>query len=391
MRIGGTAERVSLALQAGGASTRMGTDKALAQFVDGPLLQWIVRRVAAPFTESFVVANDPARFRHLGLPVVTDALSERGSLVGVYTALLASPTEKVLCLACDMPLVTPRLLRRLVRLSEGHEVAVPQQGDWFQPLCAVYGVGVLPEIERMLDAGERRIDRLYERVDAAYLDVVDGEFGDPDLLFLNVNTPEELERARGYALDARRAGLDLAAPGSSVLAPDIERFLADAPFPVVSFVGKKKSGKTSVLLGVIGELVRRGLRLAVIKHDAHGFDIDVPGTDSYRIREAGAAVTGISSPETYVWINDSTPEPSLAELLARIVEPVDLVITEGFKRQPAPKVEVSRRERSTELICRPEELVGIVSDQAFPDYPVPLLAMDDFVGIADLVVARILP
>jgi molybdopterin-guanine dinucleotide biosynthesis protein B len=156
-------------------------------------------------------------------------------------------------------------------------------------------------------------------------------------------------------------------------------------------VGKKKSGKTTVLLGVIQELVGRGLRLAVIKHDAHSFDVDVPGTDSYRIREAGAAVTGISSPDKYVWISDTAEEPSLEELLWRVPEPVDLVITEGFKRQLAPKVEVSRRERSTELICAPDELVGVVSDQTFPAYDVPQLAMDDFPGIADLLIERILP
>jgi molybdopterin-guanine dinucleotide biosynthesis protein MobB len=128
-----------------------------------------------------------------------------------------------------------------------------------------------------------------------------------------------------------------------------------------------------------------------MKHDVHGFDVDVPGTDSYRLREAGAAVTGISSPEKYVWIANTDEERELPQLLRQLPEKVDLVITEGFKRQPAPKVEVSRRERSTELICPAGELIGIVSDQRFPDYAVDQLAMTDFPGIADLVMSRILP
>jgi molybdopterin-guanine dinucleotide biosynthesis protein MobB len=77
-------------------------------------------------------------------------------------------------------------------------------------------------------------------------------------------------------------------------------------------------------------------------------------------------------------------------LARQIREPVDLIITEGFKKQDAPKIEVSRRERSTELVSAPDELVGIASDQSFPEYPVPQLALNDFPGLADLVERRIL-
>lgn len=387
----GTTAQVSLALQAGGASRRMGTDKALAPFLEGSLLEWLIDRVAPAFAHAFIVANEPARFRHLGLPVVTDALPERGSAVGIYTSLLACPTERVLCLACDMPFVTPWLLRALAQGSAGYQVFVPRTGEYLQPLCAVYDRSATGAFEAFIQGGGRRVDASYRELRTGYLDVDQGRFGDPDTLFLNVNTPGDLEEARRSAVGGAAARLDLAAPGSSRLAPHVERFLARSPFPIVSFVGKKKSGKTTVVLGVIEELVRRGVKLAVIKHDAHGFDIDIPGTDSYRIRQAGAAVTGISSPDKYVWVNGITVEPSLEELVGRITEPVDLIITEGFKRQPAPKLEVSRRERSTELICSPEELIGIVTDQSFPDHPVPQLPMDAFPAIADLIVERILP
>jgi molybdopterin-guanine dinucleotide biosynthesis protein B len=145
-----------------------------------------------------------------------------------------------------------------------------------------------------------------------------------------------------------------------------------------------------VVLGVVGELRSRGYRVAVIKHDTHGFDIDVPGTDTYRIRELGTEVVGISSPDKYVWQNSVSAEPGLMELVRHISEPVDLVITEGFKREDAPKIEVSRRERSTELVCASDELIGITSDQAFPAYAVPQLPLDDFSGLADLIEGRIL-
>jgi molybdopterin-guanine dinucleotide biosynthesis protein MobB len=99
---------------------------------------------------------------------------------------------------------------------------------------------------------------------------------------------------------------------------------------------------------------------------------------------------GISSPWSYVWQVRTAEEPSLGELIRQIREPVDLVITEGFKKQDAPKIEVSRRERSTELVSTPEELIGIASDQRFAEFPVPQLDLGDFKGLADLVEARIL-
>ena len=84
-------------------------------------------------------------------------------------------------------------------------------------------------------------------------------------------------------------------------------------------------------------------------------------------------------------VNGVEEERPLGELMRQIREPVDLVITEGFKQQDAPKIEVSRRARSTELVSTPDELIGITSDQSFPDYPVPQFALDDFNGLADLV------
>ena len=374
---------VSLALLAGGLSSRMGEDKAFAPFVGGTLLEWMRDRLAPLFASTFVVAKDPSRFHSLGLPVVNDALDEGGSAVGVYTAVLASPTERVLCVACDMPFVTPRLLRVLADRSAGFDVFVPRHGEYLQPLCAVYGKGTLDAYLDFIRSGGRRIFDIYPDLNTGFLDMDGGGCGDPDRLFVNVNTPSELEAAR-QRLAAEEGGR------RAELRPSIQAFMTATPLPVVSFIGKKKSGKTTVVLGVINELQSRGYRVAALKHDTHGFEVDVPGTDSYRFREAGAAVVGISSPDKYVWLNTVGEERPLEDLVGQIREPVDLVITEGFKKQDAPKIEVSRRARSSELVSTPDELIGITSDQSFPDYPVPQLALDDFRGLADLIEQRIL-
>jgi molybdopterin-guanine dinucleotide biosynthesis protein len=374
---------VSLALLAGGRSVRMGEDKMLASFGGTTLVEWMRDRLAPAFPHVFLVTRQPEQFHDLGLPVVNDALSDTGSAVGLYTAVLAAPTERVICLACDMPFVTPRFLRLLAERSEGYDVFVPRHGQFMQPLCAVYGKGTLDAYQAFIASGGRRIFDIYPDLNTGYLDLDSGEFGDPDALFMNVNTPEELEAARTRV--AEEGGGWRAA-----LQPRIQAFMDASPIPVVSFIGKKKSGKTTVLLGVVKELRDRGYRVAVLKHDTHGFDIDIPGTDSYRFKELGAEVVGVSSPWSYVWQVKTEAEPSLGELIRQIREPVDLVITEGFKQQDAPKIEVSRRARSETLVSTPDELIGITSDQRFPDYLVPQFDLGDSKALADLVEERIL-
>lgn len=405
---------VALAIQCGGESRRMGGDKALLPFAGGTLLEWVRDRVTPLFEHVFIVARDVSRYGHVGLPIVTDALQTRGSAVGVYTAIAASPEDHVLCLACDMPFVPTEVLLALAEGKADYQVYVPRHGDYMQPLCAVYSRSVGIAYHEFLMAGRRRIDSLYPEVPTGYFDVGDGRYGDPDTIFMNVNTPVELEAARRRAdqesgLQPASAGLRVTvsvpdpmeeALGTSVdpsylsplshLSPRIRSFMGRVPVPTVSFVGKKKSGKTTVLEGVIAELARRGRRVALLKHDLHGFEVDIPGTDSYRLREAGAMVAGISSPEMYVLVHKPRTEPGLEGLIARIGESVDVVITEGFKREAAPKVEISRRERSTTRICTEEELIGVASDQRFTDISVPQLGLDDFAGLADLVESRII-
>jgi len=379
----GARSQVSLALLAGGLSKRMGEDKAFVAFNDRTLLEWMRDRLAPIFAQSFIVTREPSRFHGLGMAVVNDALAETGSAVGIYTAVLAAPTERVVCVACDMPFVTPRLVRALVDRSVGFDVFVPRHGGNLEPMCAVYGKETLDAYRQFIQAGGRRIFDIYGDLNTGYLDMEDGRLGDPARLFVNVNTRTELDEARARAAETED-GWRVA------LQPRIRLFMDASPLPVVSFVGKKKSGKTTVVLGVLRELRSRGYRVAVLKHDTHGFEVDVPGTDSHRFREAGAEVVGISSPDKYVWQNTATQEPSLLELARQVAEPVDLIITEGFKKQDAPKIEVSRRERSTELVSTPAELIGIASDQSFPAHPVPQFALDDFRALADLVEQRIL-
>ena len=151
---------------------------------------------------------------------------------------------------------------------------------------------------------------------------------------------------------------------------------------IVSVVGKSGSGKTTFLEKLLPELKRRGYRIATVKHDIHGFDIDHPGKDTWRHAQAGADAVIISSPRRLALIQCLDEEMSLDEI-ARYVQGVDIIITEGYKQGDKPKIEISRRARSTELICSQEELIAIVADQTFP-LNVPHFDPDDAAGVADL-------
>jgi molybdopterin-guanine dinucleotide biosynthesis protein B len=152
--------------------------------------------------------------------------------------------------------------------------------------------------------------------------------------------------------------------------------------PIISIVGKSGAGKTTFLERLIPELKRRGYRVAVVKHDVHGFEVDVPGKDSWRLAQAGSDTVVIAGPSKLALIRGLEREMSLGEIAALLPE-ADIILTEGYKRGTAPKIEVSRRAVSQELLCTEEELVALVTDQSFP-LDVPQFELDDVAGVVDL-------
>jgi molybdopterin-guanine dinucleotide biosynthesis protein B len=152
---------------------------------------------------------------------------------------------------------------------------------------------------------------------------------------------------------------------------------------VISVVGKSGSGKTVFLEKLIAVLKSRGLKIGVIKHNPQGFEIDTPGKDSWRHAEAGSATVVLSSPERLALLKRLDEEMTLDAVVSTYLQDVDLVITEGYKKERKKKIEVSRRERSQELVSPTRDLIAIVTDQSF-DLPVPHFGLDDAEGVADL-------
>ncbi|HWQ76078.1 MAG TPA: molybdopterin-guanine dinucleotide biosynthesis protein B [Syntrophomonas sp.] len=154
--------------------------------------------------------------------------------------------------------------------------------------------------------------------------------------------------------------------------------------PVISFVAKSGSGKTTLLEKVIRIIKVRGYKLAVIKHDAHQFEIDHPGKDTWKMAQAGADIVAISSPEKVAVIEKVTQEKNLDEIIAALPE-ADIILTEGYKTGNKPKIEVSRGAVSRELLSEPDELLAIASDMAW-DIGVPCYPLDDAEGLAGVVI-----
>jgi len=165
--------------------------------------------------------------------------------------------------------------------------------------------------------------------------------------------------------------------------------------PVVSIVAKSGTGKTTLLEKLIGELKRRGYTVGAVKHDAHQFDIDREGKDSWRLTRAGADTMLITSPAKVAMVkqNRHASEPSLAEAIAAYCGDLDIVLTEGFKKSRMPKIEVHRREHSARLLCRDEEhdpqLIAVASDSSL-NLDVPVYDINDAAGLCDLIEQRFL-
>jgi len=161
--------------------------------------------------------------------------------------------------------------------------------------------------------------------------------------------------------------------------------------PILSIVGKSDAGKTTLLEKVVGELTARGFRIGTIKHDAHSFEIDHEGKDSWRHKAAGAALTIISSPEKLALVEDTDKDHTLAEIRDTYIRGVDLIISEGYKRETHPKVEVFRSERKQDLLCEADDnLVAIAGDPASPPEGIPVFDLNDPSDLCDFIEARFL-
>lgn len=158
---------------------------------------------------------------------------------------------------------------------------------------------------------------------------------------------------------------------------------------VYGVIGWKNSGKTSLMERLVTEITGRGFSVSTVKHVHHTVDLDQPGKDTYRHRQAGAREVVLASADRMaIMVEHRGPEPELPAVLARMA-PVDLILVEGYKRDAHPKIEVWREETGHPLIQPGDPLVRAVATDAVLALPVPVLDLNDTGAVADFILREV--
>jgi len=190
---------LSLVIQAGGQSNRMGQDKALMPFLGRPLIERILERLSAIADEVVIVTNLPEGYRYLGMPLFPDVIPERGALGGLYTALKVATHPKIALVACDMPFASANILSAASDILQETEVAavIPKTEHGLEPLHAVYRrQACLPAVEAAIQADKWRMISWHQEVNIRYLSPkILKQLEPTGFTFMNLNTPDEFRQA----------------------------------------------------------------------------------------------------------------------------------------------------------------------------------------------------
>jgi len=192
---------------AGGKSSRLGQNKAL-QVIDGKsLIQWVVDRLAILSTEIIIVTAHGEAIpcsSAVRIKTVADIYPGKGSLVGIYSGLIASSSSKAIVVGCDMPFLSIGLLEYMTQICPTFDVVVPRIKDKLEPLCAVYSKNCSGPIQRLLEQDELRIIKFFSMVKVKYVEEDEVNRFDPEQLsFFNINSQADLNRARRLATEKR--------------------------------------------------------------------------------------------------------------------------------------------------------------------------------------------
>jgi molybdopterin-guanine dinucleotide biosynthesis protein A len=184
---------LTVAIQAGGASTRMGRDKSFVPYQGRPMIEIVRDKVQALGSELIIITNNPQPYAYLQLPLFGDRFAGCGPLAGIHAALSSATFPYVLVVACDMPRLNLPLLQYLIALKETADIVVPRWNRFPEPLHAVYNKNCLPAIEAQLAAGRLKITGFYSDVTVRFVEKEEIEtFDVQGLSFTNVNTPDDI-------------------------------------------------------------------------------------------------------------------------------------------------------------------------------------------------------
>lgn len=349
---------------AGGQSRRMGgTDKGLINYRQQPLISHVITALRQQVDALVINANrNIEQYQAFTYPVIEDSLADFcGPLAGMLSAIQAVDSDYILTAPCDSPAISPQLRQRMMEtlLREQAEIAVAHNGSRLQPVFCLIPCHLQDDLNDYLQQGGRKIDIWLQQHKLAIVD-----FSDQADSFLNFNHPQDMIETEKKVT-------------SSV--------------PLIGFAAFSGTGKTTLLRQLIPLLKSQGITLAVIKHAHHNFDIDIPGKDSYEIRQAGAQQVLISSSRLMALMETQADEletPCLADLIPRLDSTnLDLILVEGFKHEAIAKIELHRPSTNKPFLYPEDDnIIAIASDEAIEhDKKLIQLDLNDINAIADYI------
>ena len=188
--------KLTVAIQAGGKSSRMGQDKSFVLLNGRPMIEIIIEKVAGLGDETILITNKPDEYAHLGLPIFGDVYPDHGSLGGIYTAVFHATHPHTFIVACDMPWLNRELLRYMIQLKDEADVIVPRWEKFPEPLHAIYSKNCLAPIQANLEDKQLKITRFFSQVAVRFVDRGEIErFDEYGRSFTNINTPQDLNDA----------------------------------------------------------------------------------------------------------------------------------------------------------------------------------------------------
>lgn len=356
----------ALILLCGGLSTRMGTNKAFLPFGEYTLMEYQVRRFRPYFEKIYLsvpkMTDSWMQFAaRLDCTAIPDRVEKIGPLGGLYSCLSAVTEDLLFFTPVDAPFTSTnaalticQTLEQAIETNPSKYACVlkhPTRG--MQPLSAAYAKTCLPVIEHMIQAENYRLRQLLTPEHTVISDILV-----PQEHFYNMNDMPSYYHA-----------LQMLAEKQPALFPPDFISQSDQPIPYVSFSAKSGTGKTTYLEKLVACLKEKGLRIALIKHDAHGFELDQPGKDSYRLRKAGVDTMILcGSDQTARLENHTAGEPSLHQLISSVKD-ADLILIEGYKFGSQPKIQLLRRGYHETPVGNLENTIAYVAD--FPYNPTP--------------------
>lgn len=353
--------QISAVILAGGLARRMnGVEKGLQELAGKPLIYHILERLSPQIGTIWLNINrSQERYQSLypHLPFYFDERADfQGALSGIASGFSHIDSEYLLFVPCDSPFLPTNLRQKLqtaLQINEAH-IAYAHDGDRPHPTFALIHRSVVPALNAYLAQGERRLYAFFKSQKSVAVD-----FSEQKSAFQNFNTLEELATAHWH----NPHGVKL-----------------------LGITGYSGTGKTTLLEKLIPKLTACGIRVGLIKHSHHNVDVDKAGKDSHRLRLAGANPTMIACEQRWALMleNQNTQAVDFAQLIANFrPEQVDLVLVEGFKHEPIPKIQLHRKAIEKPLPALDEWTIATATD-----YPIErenLLNINEIDEIAEFV------